>query len=48
MNKGHLFMCPPKDGLSLLNYELIYPNRLFGFMIESVEGYSGSLDVNEL
>jgi hypothetical protein len=48
MNKGILLLCPPKEGLSLLNYELIYPNRLFGFMIEEVFSYNGALDINEL
>ena len=48
MTKGYLFLCPPKEGLALMNYELIYPNKLFGFMVEPVNDYNGTLDINEL
>jgi hypothetical protein len=46
-SKGYLYICSPKTGLALMNYELIYPNRLFGFMIETKEHETG-FDPNQV
>ena len=48
MQKGHLSLCPPKEGLSLQNYNLIYPNRLFALKIEPKSDADPSLSINDL
>lgn len=41
-------ICPPLEGLSIQNHILIYPNKIFGLMIEKLPNGDPNYSIDDL